>query len=150
MAAVILKQEGSKKPGNRGVLKRTRQPDQLNTSMKFQRSLQAQKGNLTGMRLSTKIEINTSLYTRWFVVATDMVSSDPYSSRNPSVSRGGETPLVWPTCLALTLQMVKLLHPERKLLVLSSRGELFTKVLQGLGSGRGCQRRKTDEGSCKY
>lgn len=27
MAAVIPKQEGNKKPGNRGVLKRTRQPD---------------------------------------------------------------------------------------------------------------------------
>lgn len=70
MAAVIPKQEGSKKPGNRGVLKRTRQPDQLNISVKFQRSLQAQKGNLTGMRLSTKIEISTFLYTSWFVVAT--------------------------------------------------------------------------------
>lgn len=70
MAAVIPKQEGSKKPGNRGVLKRTRQPDQLNISVKFQRSLQAQKGNLTGLRLSTKIEINTFLYTSWFVVAT--------------------------------------------------------------------------------
>lgn len=150
MAAVVLQQEGSRKPGNRDVLKGTRQPHQFNTSVKFWCSPQAQKGSLIAgcMRFCSWIQINTLLYTGWFVIATNTMSFDPQSFLETRVwAEGAVTPLVWPvclTCLGLTPQMVKPLHPEWKPLTASSSEELFTKVLQGLGSGRGCQMRKTD------